>query len=148
VLLALPIAAAPGCMPSPAAEAARSRVAPLSSQPVSVPPKQLVQDLRQVLTSPPLSLGLESQERGTLLTGWKRYQGDWHIGHHWQERTRYRVEVVPDWDEPTGRALIRVTAETEQRSAEGQRWDRDPRVPRPERADAVLKQIVQQLPNH
>jgi hypothetical protein len=135
-----------GCGPSPAAEAARSRGGANATAAIPVPPKQLVQDLRQVLTSQPLSLGVESEERGTLVTGWKRYRGDWHIGRHWQERTRYRVEVVPDWDEPTGRSGLRVTAETEQRAAEGQRWDREPRVPRPERARDVLQRILQQLP--
>ena len=113
---------------------------------MAAPPKQLVEDVRRVLTSPPLSLDVEGQHQGTLVTGWKRFRGDWHIGRHWQERTRYRVEVIPDWDEPTSRARLRVTAETEQRAAEGQRWDREPRVPRPKRAQDTLRQILEQLP--
>ena len=136
-----------GCAPSPAREAAASRTGAEASADLATPPKQLVGDVRRVLTSPPLSLGVESEDRGTLVTGWKRYRGDWHIGRHWQERTRYRVEVTPDWDEPTGRARLRVTAETEQRAAEGQRWDREPRVPRPQRAREVLRQIMSQLSN-
>ena len=136
-----------GCSPSPARVAAASRAGAEASADVAAPPKQLVADLRKALSSRPLSLGVESEDRGTLVTGWKRHRGDWHIGRHWQERTRYRVEVAPDWDDPTGRAKLRVTAETEQRAAEGQRWDREPRVNRPRRAAEVLKQILDQLPD-
>jgi hypothetical protein len=135
-----------GCTPSPAHEAAASRNGADATADVAAPPKQLLQDVRRVVESPPLSLGVESEDRGTLVTGWKRYQGDWHIGRHWQERTRYRIESIPDWDDPTGHAKLRVTAETEQRAAEGQRWDREPRVPRAARAKDVLRQILDQLP--
>jgi hypothetical protein len=131
-------------MPSPAAEAAASR-AVMPSTPVDVPPKQLVQDVERILASEPIALGVESQQGGTLVTGWKRYRGDLHIASYWQERTRYVVEVVPDFDEPTQRSHLRVTAETEQRAAEGQRWDREPRVARPRRAQALLDQILRQL---
>ena len=135
-----------GCTPSPAREAAASRAGAEASANLAAPPKKLVGDVRRVLTSPPLSLGVEAEDRGTLVTGWKRFRGDWHIGRHWQERTRYRVEVIPDWDEPTARARLRVTAETEQRAAGGQRWDREPRVPRPQRARDMLRELLQQLP--
>jgi hypothetical protein len=135
-----------GCASDPVAEAKASQVPAAAVADVAAPPKQLVQDVKRVLSSPPLSLGVESEDRGTLVTGWKRFQGDWHIGRHWQDRTRYRVEVIPDWDEPTARARLSVTAETEQRAAEGQRWDREPRVPRPQRAQEVLRQILEQLP--
>ena len=113
---------------------------------MAAPPKQLLQDVKRVVTSPPLSLGAELEDRGTLLSGWKRFRGDWHIGRYWQERTRYRIEVIPDWDDPTARARLRVTAETEQRAAEGQHWDREARVARPERAREVLRRILEQLP--
>ncbi len=36
-------------------------------------------------------------------------------------------------------------AETEQRPAEGQRWDREPRVPRPERAQEMLRKIMERV---
>jgi hypothetical protein len=140
------LALATGCTHSLREESAASRAVGDVSAEAAVPPKQLVQDVKRVLTSPPLALGVESEDRGTLVTGWKRYQGEWHVAHHWQERTRYRVEVVPDWNEPTARARLSVLAETDQRSAEGQRWDREPRVPRPERARQVLQQILDQLP--
>jgi hypothetical protein len=140
------IALAPGCTSTPAREAAASRTGAEASADVAAPPKQLLQDVKRVVTSPPLSLGVEEEEHGTIVTGWKRFQGDWHIGRHWQERTRYRIEIVPDWDEPTTRAKLRVAAETEQRAAEGQRWDREARVARPERARDVVRQILEQLP--
>lgn len=134
-----------GCANQPAEVAAASRMSPVASAEVPVPPKELVEQVRQVLSSEPLSLGVESEEKGTLATGWKRYRGDWHIARYWQERTRYRVEVIPDWDEPAARSRITVTAETEQRPAEGQSWDREPRVPRPQRAQETLEAILQQL---
>lgn len=143
VLSCLPIA---GCAKSPAQEAAASRIAPVASADVTVPPKQLVEDLKRVLAAPPLSLGIEEQNKGTLVTGWKRHRGEWHIGRHWQERTRYRIDVAPDWDEPAARSRLIVTAETEQRAAEGQRWDREARVQRPERAKKLLDAITPQLP--
>jgi hypothetical protein len=135
-----------GCASNPAAEAKASQAGAEATADVAAPPKQLVEDVRRIVASPPLSLGVEAEDRGTLVTGWKRFQGDWHIGRHWQERTRYRIEVIPDWDDPAARARLRVTAETEQRAAEGQRWDREPRAARPQRAREVLRQITEQLP--
>ena len=137
---------AAGCSSDPAAQARASQAGAVASADVAAPPKQLLHDVRRAASAPPLSLGIESEDRGTLVTGWKRYRGDWHIGRHWQERTRYRIEVVPDWDEPTSRSKLTVAAETEQRAAEGQRWDREVRVARPERAREVLRQILDALP--
>ena len=143
LLLGLSLA---GCgTETPAQVATNSRIDPLASAAVNVPPKQLVERVKQVVSAAPLSLGIESQERGSVTTGWKRYEGDFHIARRWQERSRFRVEVVPDWDEPTAKSKVYVTAETEQRAAEGQDWDHEPRVPRPERAKEVLDQIVKQV---
>ena len=134
-----------GCGNSPAAAAAATRKSTLASADVAVPPKQLVDAVKQAVAQPPLSLAVEHQDRGTVLTGWKRYRGEWHIGRYWQERTRYRIDVSPDFDEPLARSRLSVVAETEQRAAEGQRWDREPRVPRPARAESTLKTIVNQV---
>ena len=144
VLLACALCA--GCANSPVAEAKASQAGSEATAEVAAAPKQLLADVRRVVESPPLSLGVESEDRGTLVTGWKRFQGDWHIARHWQDRTRYRIEVIPDWEDPTGRARLRVTAETQQRAAEGQTWDREPRVARPKRAQDTLRQILEQLP--
>lgn len=135
-----------GCTQTPAQEAAASRSSPVASAEVAVAPKQLVEEVKRAVAAAPLSLGIEEQNKGTLVTGWKRYRGDWHIGRHWQERTRYRIDVAPDWDEPAARSKITVTAETEQRAAEGQSWGREARVFRPERARGALDAIVRRLP--
>lgn len=134
-----------GCGNSPAAEAAATRKSTLASADVAMPPKELVDAVKQAVAQPPLSLAVDQQDRGTVLTGWKRYRGEWHIGRYWQERTRYRIDVSPDFDEPLARSRLSVVAETEQRAAEGQRWDREPRVPRPARAESTLKTIVNQV---
>jgi len=137
----------PACGPSPAQEAAMSRVGSQTTADVGVPPKQLVEDIQRIVPAPPISLDVESQGKGVLLTGWKRYRGTFHIAHYWQERTRYRIFVAPDFDEPTAKSHLSVTAETEQRAAEGQRWDREPRVPRPQRAKEMLNAILAQIPS-
>jgi hypothetical protein len=134
-----------GCVDAPAQIAANSRLDPVVSAAVDVPPKQLVDRIKQVVSAAPLSLGVESQERGVIQTGWKSYEGDMHIVRRWQERTRYRIEVVPDWEEPTAKSKVHVIADTEQRATEGQSWDHEPRVHRPKRAQEMLDQIVQQV---
>jgi len=136
-----------GCGNTPAKEAGLTRKSTLASADVAVAPKDLVAVVQRAVAAPPLSLAVEQQDRGTTLTGWKRYRGDWHIGRHWQERTRFRIDVSPDFDEPLAKSHLSVVAETEQRAAEGQRWDREPRVPRPGRAEDVLKHILAQVPS-
>ena len=132
-MLLLPALCVTACGPSPAEQAKQSHQTQLTSADVDLPPKDLVEAVKRAVESPPLSLGVAGQDKGTVVTDWKRHRGDWHIGRYWQERTRYRIEVSPDWDEPTKRSRLGVTAETEQRAAEGQRWDREPRVARPGR---------------
>jgi len=117
----------------------------VASADVALAPKDLLESVKRVVSEPPLSLNIDQQDRGTLVTGWKRYDGEWHILHHWQERTRFRIDVSPDFSEPTSRSRLSVVAETEQRANEGQRWDREPRVPRPARAESVLKSIVDRV---
>ena len=136
-----------GCGNTPAQDAALTRKSTLASADVAVAPKELVVMVRRAVAAPPLSVAVDQQDRGTTLTGWKRYRGDWHIGRHWQERTRFRIDVSPDFDEPLAKSRLSVVAETEQRAAEGQRWDREPRVPRPGRAEDVLKHILAQVPS-
>jgi len=106
VAVFLACALSTGCANSPVAEAKASQAGSEATAEVAAAPKQLLADVRRVVESPPLSLGVESVDRGTLVTGWKRFQGDWHIARHWQDRTRYRIEVIPDWEDPTGRASL------------------------------------------
>ena len=134
-----------GCGPSLKQEAAASRRAPVATADVAMPPNELAEAVKAAVSAPPLSVGVAEQDRGVVITGWKRHRGDWHIGRYWQERTRYRVEVAPDWDEPLERSRLSVIAETEQRAAEGQRWDREARVARPQRAQQALRAILAQV---
>jgi hypothetical protein len=111
----------------------------------NIPPKQLVQDVRRIVSSPPLSLGAQSVENGTILTGWREYRGELHIVRYWQERTRFRINVIPDWNDPNARSRLEVGDETEQRAETRQKWYPAPELNRPDRAADVLKQIESQL---
>src|SRR5688500_7203712 len=140
-LLVLVIALA-GCMTEPL----QPQAAPAASQAtVNRPPKDVVQEVKRVVAAPPLNLGVTEELDGLVVTGWKRYRGNFHVGRHWQERTRYRIAVIPDWNEPMQRARLEVAAQTEERAAEGQTWTPAPQIHRAERAQAVLGQIMTQL---
>lgn len=117
----------------------------LPSADLNVPPKQLVNDVRRAVESPPLSLPIVEQHDGTLVTGWQPFRGELHIVRYWEERTRYRITIFPDWNNPTGRSHLEVADETEQRAEQRQQWYPAPELHRPERAQAVLKQILQRL---
>ena len=117
----------------------------LPSADVNVPPKQLVNDVRRAVESPPLSLPVVEQHEGTLVTGWKPFRGELHIVRYWEERTRYRITVFPDWNNPTGRSHLEVADETEQRAEARQQWYPAPELHRPDRAQNVLRQILQRL---
>ena len=108
----------------------------------AVAPKALLQSAKDAVAAPPLSLGVEREEKGTFFTSYQRFPGEWHIGRRWQERTKYRVAVIPDFDEPASRARLQVTEQTEQRAAEGQDWKPAHELNRPERAKALLDAIV------
>ena len=137
--LTLPLS---GCMSEPL----QPQAAPVPAQAtVNRPPKDVLEQVERIVSSPPLNLGVTEELDGVVLTGWQRHKGNFHIGRHWQERTRYRIAVIPDWNEPTQRARVEVAAQTEERAAEGQTWTPAPQVHRPERARAVLDQIMGQL---
>jgi hypothetical protein len=110
----------------------------------NVPPKQMLETVKKVVTDPPLSLGVQEEANGSVLTGYQSFPGEWHIGRRWQERTQYRVQIIPDFDQPTGKCSVQVRENTETRAAEGMKWAPATDVTRPERAAEVLKQIQQQ----
>ena len=112
---------------------------------VNAPPKQVLQEVKQAVQQPPLSLPIESEKDGMFLTGWQRYRGEFHIARYWQEQTRYRIEVVPDWNDPTAKGTVRVTDQTEQRATTGQPWEPAWDLDRSDRAKKVLSQIKQAL---
>ena len=111
----------------------------------NIAPKHLVQAVQRIVSSPPLSLGVESVNDGTIVTGWQEFRGELHIVRYWQERTRYHVTVVPDWNDPAARSRLEVADETEQRAETRQKWYPAPELNRPERAAELLKRIESRL---
>src|SRR2546421_141671 len=85
---------------------------PITAATIDLPPKQVVADVRRIVSSPPIDLPIVSEQEGTLETGYQSFQGEWHIARHWQERTKYLIRVAPDWNEPTTRSRIDVAAKT------------------------------------
>jgi len=111
----------------------------------NVSPKQLYETAKRVVSAPPLSLSIDQEKNGSFVTGYKDYPGEWHIARRWQERTRYRVSVIPDFDDPTGKARLEVAEETQTREADGMTWKNMSELNRPERARELLAQIQQQI---
>src|SRR6185369_2898517 len=109
----------------------------------NVPPKQMVATVRKIVTDPPLSIGVQEEGKGTILTGYQTFPGEWHVARRWQERTQYRVSIIPDWDQPTSKCVVEVRELTQQRAAEGMKWEPTTEIQRPERAEELLKQIQQ-----
>jgi hypothetical protein len=107
-----------------------------------VPPAELVEQIRQAVGEPPLSLSVEpGGDEGVLLTGYQEFPGEWHIARRWQERTRYRISIVPDFKDPDSAGRVEVTPETQQRPSGRHKWTDAPELHRPERAEAVLRYI-------
>src|SRR5262245_27129551 len=115
--------------------------APPTSAVIDMPPKELVVQVKRVVETPPISLPIESEHEGTLITGYQSFRGEWHNARHWQERTRYAIQISPDWNGPTKRARIDVTGQTQHRAARNQTYDDAPELKRSDRAAALLKQI-------
>ena len=87
-----------------------------------------------------------------MLTDWQEpFRGDFHIVRYWHERTRYRISVAPDFSDPAHRSRLQISDETQQRpdesgiNAEARTWHDAPNTRRPERSEALLKQIESQL---
>jgi hypothetical protein len=106
----------------------------------------MAQTVRQILGAPPLSLSVEDQGRGVLLTSYQSFPGEWHILRRWQEQTRYKLSIFPDWDEPTQRCLVQVIDETQTRATNGQSWDPAPEIDRRDRARQILQRINEAVP--
>ena len=131
-----------GCMSEPLNP---STAPPPAQASINRPPKDALAEIRRLVSAPPLNLGVSEELDGVILTGWQRQPGNIHIARRWQERTRYRIAVIPDWNEPTQRARIEIAPQTEERAAEGQTWTPAPQTHRPERAQAVLDQLTSAL---
>ncbi len=118
----------------------------------SVPARQLAQDVKRIVAAPPISLAVEDKGDGVLLTGWQEpFQGDFHVMRYWHERTRYHITIFPDFGDPAHRSRLQIADESEQRSDESgpnvqaKTWHPAPDSHRPERSEALLKQIQAQL---
>ncbi len=107
----------------------------------NVAPKEMVQVVQQTVTAPPLALTVASADRGVVVTGYQRFPGEWHVARRWQEQTRYKIAVIPDWDQPTAKSRVQVVEETQQRATDGQPWDSGWELNRRDRAEQVLQQI-------
>jgi hypothetical protein len=110
---------------------------------LALPPKDALAAAKRVVSEPPLSLGVQSESKGSFLTGYQSYPGEWHIGRRWQERTQYRVTIVPDFDEPRAKSRVEVTEQTEQRASDKHEWKPAFDIDRPERAREMLSKIVE-----
>jgi hypothetical protein len=111
----------------------------------SIAPKELVRRVKAIVSAPPISLPIEQEHDGRLVTGYQRFQGEWHIARHWQEQTRYVINITPDWNEPMTRSRMEITPQTQQRAAGNQEFEDAPGLVRSDRAAALLKQIEDQL---
>jgi hypothetical protein len=109
----------------------------------NLPARQAYDLARGVVSSAPLSLSIEEPGGGVIQTGWQSFPGEFHIARRWQERTRYRVVVTPDFDDPAGRSRVSVSEITEQRRSDGHDWTPAFDLQRPDRAAAVLAKIDQ-----
>ena len=70
------------------------------------------------------------------------YRGEWHIGRYWVERSRYKIIVLPDFDEPMARSHLQVVTETQESiPKEPRNWHDNPALVRPERAKELLDAI-------
>ena len=115
------------------------------AQTYQMPPKEILQRVKEIVSSPPLSIGVTEEKDGSILTGYQEFPGDWHVLRRWQERTRYRITVSPDWSNPSGAGRIEVRELTEQRAADGMEWHPAPELQRPERARQMLATLDEQL---
>lgn len=113
-----------------------------ASRAYNIPPSQLMEALPAALAAEPMKLGVAKEQNGTLQTTWKEdYRGTFHIARYWQERTRFEVSVIPDWQAPQAASRLDIREETEERSNHRSEWRHNADVARPERAADLLKQV-------
>lgn len=143
VFLTLALLSAAGCQWKQPAPVQEPSYDPLKSESLNVPPKRLIEVVRNVMASPPMSVAIASDKDGVLLTDWKEYQGEIHIVRRWQERTRFKVTILPDFSDPLGKSHVQVLDETEQKPSEQQPWYPAPELRRPDRSAEVLRLIEQ-----
>ena len=112
-----------------------SRLAPAEAEFI-VGPKQMVRIVRDNINLP-----IESENKGVIVTDYRRFDGEWHIVRRWQEHTRFKITIIPDWDRPAEKCRVQVTEETEQRATESQPWQAAAELNRHDRSEQLLQQI-------
>ena len=103
-----------------------------------IPASELVKQIETALVRQGLIVA--SSQNGVIQTDWKTYEGEMHIARRWQERSRFRVSVIPDVSSPTGASRFELTEQTQRRSNEKANWEAG--SPRPERAKELAGQIA------
>lgn len=148
-------AAAPGVAATPAPAAP---VAPYYGQPVTsanatssriyrIAARNMIGVVEQAVTKAPLNLKVESSANGVIMTSYKEgYAGDFHIARRWDERTRFRIVVIPDVMDPVNACRIEVADESQERSNERAGWQTKESTHRPERSQEVIQAIEANLP--
>ena len=99
---------------------------------------EMVKQLQAALEKQGLSI--TSAQNGVIQTDWKAYDGEMHIARRWQERSRFRVSVIPDVNNPTGASRFEITEQTQRRSNEKANWEEGAR--RTQRAQELARQIA------
>jgi hypothetical protein len=126
----------------------------IQSPAFDIAPSQMAKDVKQIVSTPPISLPYEDEQDGQIVTGWQPFRGEFHIARFWYERTRYHITVIPDFNDPSHRSRIQVADETQQRpeesgfNQEAQRWSAAPDLHRSDRSTALLQQVETQLSVH
>jgi hypothetical protein len=111
----------------------------------NMPAKVMVEKVKQAVTSPPISLQIETEASGRLMTSWEPHEGARvtvvGLGRTWEERTRYTITISPAWDDPSNKSTIEVAEESQQRPHDKWDWGSQDPVKRPERAAVLAKRI-------
>lgn len=115
---------------------------------LNLSPAQAVKAIEQAIVQPPLSLTIDSDKDGVIVTGWKEYEGALHIVRRWPERTRFYIVVNPDFNDPGHLSRAVVYDQTQEKAEERQGWVDNSRLYRRERADEVLHAIEQAVASY
>lgn len=99
--------------------------------------------VQEVIAAPPLDLKVASADKGVVITDWKDFPGEMHLIRRWDERSRFRIAVIPDISDPANACRIEVSTETERRSNSQAHWEFA--GARPDRTVEITKQIESKL---
>lgn len=133
----------PASLEAPLASAAKPVGLTGATNVYRIAPAKLFATAQEALTAAPLNLKIVSAENGVILTDWKEYEGEFHIARRWDDRTRYRVSIIPDVADPANASRFEVAEETQRRSNDRAAWQ--PADRHPERVAAVTQAINARL---